>query len=102
MNKEELIRLIYSAVNEEMLKGSNFTLKSATNVYDAFISGIKQSLYEGEEVRIPQFGRFYVNHTSARTIPHPRVEGQTIEVEPRRQIRFKVYPTAKNQLNEKS
>ncbi len=100
MNKDELIRLIYAKVNE-LTPNGNLTLKNAAEVYEALISGIKQSLYDGEEVRLPSFGRFYVNHSGPRTIPHPKVTGQTMEIGPSRQIRFKVFPTAKAELNGK-
>jgi nucleoid DNA-binding protein len=100
MSKDELVRLIYNSVNENM-SGGSFTLKAASEVYDNIFSGIKESLYDGSEVRIPSFGRFYVNQVSGRTIPHPKVPGQMVEVPPSRQIRFKVFPKMKDVLNDR-
>lgn len=100
MNKDDLVRLLYTAVNERV-NGSGLTLKSAGDVYDSMIDAIKKTLYDNEEVRFPSFGRLYVNHSGARTIPHPKVPGQTIEVGPTRQIRLRVFPKTKAELNGK-
>lgn len=99
MNKNELIRLIYTTTNEILDYKGNITLNQAETIYDTLVGSIKDTLVEGEEVRLPGFGRWYINHSGARTIPHPKLEGQTIDVGPTRQVRFKVYPSMKDQLN---
>ena len=74
-------------------------MAQAEEIYDAIVGSLKETLVSGEEVRFPTFGRFYINHSAARTIPHPKLEGQTIEVGPTRQVRFKAYPSMKDNLN---
>lgn len=98
MNKDELIRLIYTSVNTRLPNGG-FTLKAAGDVYEALLAGMKAALYEGNEVRIPTLGRFYVNHSAPRSIPHPKMPGQTLEIGPTKQLRFKAFPKAKAELN---
>lgn len=99
MNKNELIRLIYTTTNEILGTRGSITLTQAEEIYDAQVDAMKDTLVAGEEVRLPGFGRFYVNHSAARTIPHPKLQGQTIDVGPTRQVRFKVYPSMKDKLN---
>ena len=100
MNKDELIRLIYTGVNAS-LPNNGFTLKAATEVYENLVNAMKTALYNGEEVRFPTFGKFYVNHSGPRTIPHPKQPGQTLEVAATKQLRFKAFPKAKDELNDR-
>lgn len=102
MNKNEIVRLIYTTVNEAIKGKSNLTLVESEDLYDVVVEAIKGRLMEGTEVRVPSFGKFYVNHTAPRTIPHPRIPGQTIDVGATRQIRFKAYPSMKGELNGKN
>ena len=100
MSKEELVRVIYNSVNRNM-PHSGFTLKNSNEVFDDLLTAVKQSLFNDEEVRIPTFGRLYVNHTGERTIPHPKMPGQLLNIGPRKQLKFKAFPKTKNELNGK-
>ena len=98
MNKEELVRTIYQSVNGE-LKQEVFTMQSSGEVYDALMEAISSALESCEDVRLPGFGKMYVTHSAARTIPHPRNPGQVLEIGATRQIRFKAYDSFKNRVN---
>ena len=99
MNKNELTRLIYTTVNEILNYKANITLSEAEQVYDTVVDAMKSSLVEGEEVRFPAFGKFHVTYSSARTITHPQIPGEKLEIGPTRQLRFKPYPSMKDTLN---
>jgi nucleoid DNA-binding protein len=102
MNKDEMIRLIYQSVNANLVGGqARMTLEGAREVYDDLIQGIRASLQEGQEIKIPSVGKFYVNHYNARTIPHPKPQeaGQMLEVPAGRQVRFSAYPSLKDYIN---
>lgn len=71
MNKTELIALV--AHKTEM------TLKQTTQVVDAFIDTIAETLSDGEKVVVTGFGTFEVRNRVERTGKNPRT-GETIVV----------------------
>ena len=102
MNKDEMIRLVYNSVNSNLTgSGARITLEGAREVYENMIQGIRASLNEGQDVKIPTLGKFYVNHYEARTIPHPKPTqpGQMLDVPAGRQVRFSPYPSLKDHIN---
>lgn len=98
MLKEEIVRLIYVTVNE-CVPNKGFTLSHANTLYETVIEGIKKSLMLGNEVRMPGLGKFYTGVQSARTIPNPRIQGQTFEIGERKQIRFKAFRSVREEIN---
>lgn len=71
MNKKELVNLISEKAET--------TKKEATVVLDAVLETIKESLANGEDVKITGFGNFLVRERAARVGRNPQ-NGEEIEI----------------------
>jgi integration host factor subunit alpha len=76
--------------------GSNF--KEASGHVEALITLIKDTLENGEDVKISGFGIFEVKDKRARRGRNPQT-GDTITIEPRRVITFKSSNLLKDAIN---
>jgi DNA-binding protein HU-beta len=79
LNKSELI----DAIAEK----SGLTKKDAEKALNATLAAISETLQQGEEVSIPNFGTFKVKERSARKGRNPRT-GEPIDIPARKAISF--------------
>jgi len=80
MNKAELINHVAST--------ADLSKSTATDVVEAVLSGITNSLSKGDSVNIVGFGAFSVTERAARTARNPRT-GEAIEVAASKAPKFK-------------
>jgi len=90
MNKYELIGKI--AIDTGM------TRVAATAAVDSLIEGITASLKRGQRVTLVGFGTFAPSKRQARTGRNPQT-GETIEIEAKNGVRFKVGTELDARLN---
>lgn len=90
MTKEEIVVRIRDA-SETLNK------KQSADLINKLLEIIKQSLKEGEEVKISSFGRFYVHGRKPRKGRNPKTgeeaeitEGKTIKFKPGRPLKSSV------------
>jgi integration host factor subunit alpha len=91
MTKAEIVEQIYERVG--------FSKKEAAELVEKVFEIIKETLAEGEKVKISGFGNFVVRHKNARKGRNPQT-GQEILLEARKVLTFKPSLVLKNVLNE--
>ena len=82
MNKKNLIK---TAANH-----AGLTVKDEQKAVDAFLAVISNSLKEGKDVVIPDFGRFSLVEFRERQVRHPQT-GEKITVPATKRVRFKPF-----------
>lgn len=68
------------------------------DLFESVLEIIKQSLVDGEEVKISGFGKFYIIGKKARNGRNPQT-GEHIIIEPRRIVSFRYSSRARDKLN---
>lgn len=72
--------------------------KDATQAISAIVDFITDALYEGEQVRISDFGTFEIRDRAARTGRNPKT-GESIEIPASKAVGFKVAKALKEAVN---
>jgi integration host factor subunit alpha len=91
MTKAEIVEQIYERVG--------FSKKEAAELVERVFEIMKETLAEGEKVKISGFGNFVVRKKNARKGRNPQT-GQEILLDARRVLTFKPSLVLKNVLNE--
>jgi integration host factor subunit alpha len=91
MTKAEIVEQIYEQVG--------FSKKESAELVEKVFQTIKETLAEGEKVKISGFGNFVVRPKNARKGRNPQT-GQEILLEARRVLTFKPSLVLKNILND--
>ncbi|WP_047396503.1 HU family DNA-binding protein [Chitinibacter sp. ZOR0017] len=90
MNKPELIQLI--AANADL------TQRQAEDALNALTSAVLETVRAGNEIRIPDLGKFSVDQKPARPGRNPRT-GETIQIEAKRAVKFTAAKALKDWAN---
>ncbi|HYB92350.1 MAG TPA: integration host factor subunit alpha [Candidatus Binataceae bacterium] len=90
MTKADIVDLIYERVGTSK--------REASEVVEAVFAIIRQSLREGDKVKISGFGTFLVNPKKARRGRNPQT-GVPITIDPRRVLSFKPSRVLKERVN---
>jgi integration host factor subunit alpha len=91
MTKADIVENVY-----EKLGG--FTKKEAADMVDVVFETIKDTLAEGEKLKISGFGNFVVRSKRERVGRNPQT-GEEITISARRVLTFKPSQVLKNSLN---
>jgi len=91
MTKAEIVEQIYERVG--------FSKKEASELVERVFETIKETLANGEKVKISGFGNFVVRDKNARKGRNPQT-GEEILLDARRVLTFKPSLVLKNILNE--
>lgn len=85
---------IVKSIQDEL----GFPKDKALDLVESVLELIKESLVNGEEVKISGFGKFYIIDKKARNGRNPQT-GQHITIEPRRIVSFRYSSRARYKLN---
>ena len=77
-----------SEITKSIAKRSGLTQKKAAEVLEATLASIRESLEQGQEVRLVNFGSFKVRRSAARQGVNPRNRNEKITVPERDRVRF--------------
>lgn len=88
--KADIVERIYEKIG--------FSRKEAGDVVDSIFELMKQSLEEGENVKISGFGSFVVHDKHSRRGRNPQT-GEAIIIRARRVLGFKASPILKGRVN---
>ncbi|HIX56454.1 MAG TPA: HU family DNA-binding protein [Candidatus Anaerobiospirillum pullistercoris] len=91
MNKSELV--------ERVSKKANLSVKDSNAAVNAFMSVVKESLANGEEVVLVGFGSFLVRDRAARTGHNPRT-GEPLSIPAVKVPAFRPGKTLKDSVNQ--
>jgi integration host factor subunit alpha len=90
MTKAELVEEVYDAVG--------FSKKDSAMLVDQVFETIKETLEEGEKLKVSGFGNFVVRNKKARIGRNPQT-GEEIEISARKVLTFKPSQVLKGALN---
>jgi integration host factor subunit alpha len=91
MTKADLVDLVYERVGSSK--------KEASEVVEAVFDIIRESLREGDKVKVSGFGTFIVNQKHARRGRNPQT-GDPITIDSRRVLSFKPSQVLKDRIND--
>jgi integration host factor subunit alpha len=91
MTKADLVESIYERVG--------FSKKESAEIVELVFEIIKQTLEQGEKIKIAGFGNFVVREKKSRRGRNPQT-GQEIRISARKVLTFKPSQVLKNTLNE--
>ena len=80
MTKADIVSEVYEKVG--------LSKKEATDIVETVLDSIKDTLKNGETVKIAGFGNFVIRNKGARKGRNPKT-GDNIEITPRRVVTFK-------------
>ncbi len=90
MTKADLVENVY-------LK-TGFSKKESAEIVEGVFELIKQSLEQGEKIKIAGFGNFVVKHKASRRGRNPQT-GEEIEISSRKILTFKPSQVLKSAIN---
>lgn len=90
MTKADLIENVYQKIG--------FSKKESTEIVEMVFDIIKDTLENGEKIKISGFGNFVVREKKSRIGRNPQT-GEEIEISARRVLTFKPSQVLKNLLN---
>jgi integration host factor subunit alpha len=91
MTKADIIENVYEKVG-------GFSKKEAVEIVEAVFDTIKETLEQGEKIKVSGFGNFVVRDKNARVGRNPQT-GEEITISARRVLTFKPSQVLKNALN---
>jgi integration host factor subunit alpha len=91
MTKADIIEAVYDQIG--------FSKKEAAEVVELVFETMKDTLADGEKIKISGFGNFVVRPKRARTGRNPQT-GEQITISARRVLTFKPSQVLKDSLNE--
>jgi integration host factor subunit alpha len=90
MTKAEIVERVYERVG--------FSKKEAADIVELVFDLMKETLENGEKIKVSGFGNFVVKEKRARRGRNPQT-GEEIEIAPRRVLTFRASQTLKKLLN---
>jgi len=90
MTKQEIVTTVYEKLG--------FSKRESSDFVEQFFKIVKQSLAQGENVKISGLGNFVVKEKQARRGRNPQT-GEVIEIAPRRVLNFKLSQVLKGEIN---
>jgi len=90
MTKAEIVERVYERVG--------FSKKEAADIVELVFDLMKETLENGEKIKVSGFGNFIVKEKRARRGRNPQT-GEEIEIAPRRVLTFRPSQTLKKLLN---
>ena len=90
MTKSDIIESIYDEVG--------FSKRESADIVETFLDIIKETLENGENIKLSGFGSFNIRDKRARRGRNPQT-GESITITPRRVLTFKASNVLRDQLN---
>lgn len=78
----------------------NISKKQTEDVVNEFIEVIKNTLEEGEEIKLVGFGNFEIKEQGERIARDPRDPNKVINIPAKKVVKFKISKKLKNILDE--
>ncbi|MBU0551337.1 integration host factor subunit alpha [Myxococcota bacterium] len=91
MTKADIVEAVYESLG-------GFSKKESAEIVEMVFETIKETLEQGEKIKISGFGNFVVRQKKERTGRNPQT-GEEITIAPRRVLTFKPSQVLKNAIN---
>lgn len=95
MTKAEIIEKVYARLREH----GTYSKRDAAKIVESVFETMKDTLGEGEKIKISGFGNFVVREKKARVGRNPQT-GEQIMISARKVLTFKPSQVLKSALNE--
>lgn len=99
MTKADIVNAVYERLNSEE-EHTGLTKKETRDYVEKVLETMKNTLSEGEEIKVSGFGKFEVRSKGERVGRNPRTKVE-IKIPARHVLRFKVSQVLKDRLNGK-
>jgi integration host factor subunit alpha len=94
-NKDNLTR---KELTETLADQLGFSQSNCAQIVDSFLDNMKQSMLEGESIKLVHFGTFTIRDKSPRRGRNPRT-GETITIKKRQAVSFRPSKKLREQVN---
>lgn len=94
MTKAHIVEAVYERLREQ----GNYSKRDAAQLVESALETIKETLAQGEKIKISGFGNFVVRDKNSRVGRNPQT-GERITIAARRVLTFKPSQILKNALN---
>jgi len=91
MTKADIVEQVYDNLD-------GFSKKESADIVEMVFESIKETLENGEKIKISGFGNFVVRQKKERTGRNPQT-GEEIRIAPRKVLTFKPSQVLKNAIN---
>ena len=91
MTKADIVEQVYDSLE-------GFSKKESADIVEMVFESIKETLENGEKIKISGFGNFVVRQKKERTGRNPQT-GEEIRIAPRKVLTFKPSQVLKNAIN---
>ncbi|MGM0578443.1 MAG: integration host factor subunit alpha [Myxococcota bacterium] len=95
MTKADIIEAVYEKLREQ----GSYSKRDAAEIVESVFETMKDTLGDGEKIKISGFGNFVVRQKKARVGRNPQT-GEQIMISARKVLTFKPSQVLKNALNE--
>jgi len=85
-------------LTETLANQLGFSLSNCSLIVDCFLDNMKQSMMDGESIKLVHFGTFTVRNKSPRRGRNPRT-GETITIKRRQAVSFRPSKKLREQVN---
>ncbi len=85
-------------LTETLAERLGFSQSSCSQIVDSFLDNMKQSMVDGQSIKLVHFGTFTVRNKSPRRGRNPRT-GDTITIKKRQAISFRPSKKLREQIN---
>lgn len=96
MNKTNLTR---KELAEEVAGQLGYSQTSCADIVDSFFDSMKDTLIQGEEIKLVHFGTFTLRDKNSRTGRNPRT-GEPITIKKRQMVSFRPSKSLRDLVNE--
>lgn len=95
MTKADLVEAVYDQLRDT----PRMSKRESAEIVDLIFDTLKETLGDGEKVKISGFGNFTVRHKNPRIGRNPK-NGETITISERNVLSFKASQVLKSKLND--
>ncbi len=99
MHNEKKKNLTRKELAETLAEKLGFSQSNCSQLVDSFLENVKNTMLEGESVKLVHFGTFTVRDKSPRRGRNPRT-GETITIKKRQAISFRPSKKLREQVNQ--
>jgi integration host factor subunit alpha len=85
-------------LTETLAERLGFSQSSCSQIVDSFLDNMKQTMVDGQSIKLVHFGTFTVRNKSPRRGRNPRT-GDTITIKKRQAISFRPSKKLREQIN---
>jgi nucleoid DNA-binding protein len=100
MNKTTLVRAVWTAINQ--IEGVNVSQAEASTVLDTVLTNIEDSLSDGNDLVIQNFGRLYFHLRKPTRKTHPKDPSIVLDIPAKPTVKFRAFNALKTAVQKRA